>query len=306
MDTRWLEDFISLAETRSFSKSAGLRHLSQPAFSRRIRSLETWLGTDLIDRTSYPTKLTPAGEVFYEQALEMLAHINTARELMRDRRGAEPSVVTFAMSHTLALTYFPDWLARMRAQVEAFSVRLLALNVHDAIMQLAEGNADLALCYYHPQYPLPLTADAVEYQVLGEERFFMVARLRNGMPEYQLPGKKQAPLPFLSYSPNAYLSRMADWMIGTAPKTLYLHPVYETDMSESLKSMMLAGHGITFLPESAVAREIAEQRAVDISNRLDPEWQLKMQVRLYRRVAAQGKPAVEALWRAAGAIHRLN
>ena len=90
MDTRWLEDFISLAETRSFSKSATQRHVSQPAFSRRIRSLETWLGTDLIDRTSYPTKLTPAGEVFYEQALEMLAQINTARELMRDRRGAEP------------------------------------------------------------------------------------------------------------------------------------------------------------------------------------------------------------------------
>jgi len=64
MDTRWLEDFISLAETRSFSKSATQRHVSQPAFSRRIRSLETWLGTDLIDRTSYPTKLTPAGEVF--------------------------------------------------------------------------------------------------------------------------------------------------------------------------------------------------------------------------------------------------
>jgi len=300
MDTRWLEDFISLAETRSFSKSATQRHVSQPAFSRRIRSLETWLGTDLIDRTSYPTKLTPAGEVFYEQALEMLAQINTARELMRDWRGAEPSVVTFAMPHTLTLTYFPEWLTQIRQQVEPFSARALALNVHDAIMQLAEGNADLTLCYYHPQHPLPLTAETVEYKVLGEEPFFMVSRARNGEPEHVLPGKKQAPLPFLSYSPNAYLSRMADLMIATSPKSIYLNPVYETDMSESLKSMMLAGHGVAFLPQSAVAREMASGRAVDISSRLDPEWELRMQVRLYRRRSATDvKPAVAAIWDAA-------
>ena len=66
METKWLEDFISLAETRSFSRSAELRHVTQPAFSRRIQSLEAWLGADLIDRTSYPTSLTPSGEVFYE------------------------------------------------------------------------------------------------------------------------------------------------------------------------------------------------------------------------------------------------
>ena len=42
METKWLEDFVSLAETRSFSRSAQLRHVTQPAFSRRIQSLEAW------------------------------------------------------------------------------------------------------------------------------------------------------------------------------------------------------------------------------------------------------------------------
>ena len=48
METKWLEDFISLAETRSFSRSAQLRHVTQPAFSRRIQALEGWAGTDLV------------------------------------------------------------------------------------------------------------------------------------------------------------------------------------------------------------------------------------------------------------------
>ena len=62
METKWLEDFVSLAETRSFSRSAQLRHVTQPAFSRRIQALEAWAGTDLVDRSSYPTRLTAAGE----------------------------------------------------------------------------------------------------------------------------------------------------------------------------------------------------------------------------------------------------
>ena len=69
METKWLEDFVSLAETRSFSRSAQLRHVTQPAFSRRIQSLEAWAGTDLVDRSAYPTRLTAAGETLHAQAM---------------------------------------------------------------------------------------------------------------------------------------------------------------------------------------------------------------------------------------------
>ena len=81
METKWLEDFVSLAETRSFSRSAQLRHVTQPAFSRRIQALEAWAGLDLVDRSSYPTRLTPAGETFYAQALEVLGSLQATRNM---------------------------------------------------------------------------------------------------------------------------------------------------------------------------------------------------------------------------------
>ena len=62
MELKWLEDFLSLARTGSFSRSAEERHVTQPAFSRRIKSLEIWVGVPLVDRSSYPTHLTPAGQ----------------------------------------------------------------------------------------------------------------------------------------------------------------------------------------------------------------------------------------------------
>ena len=73
VETKWLEDFVSLAETRSFSRSAQLRHVTQPALSRRIQSLEAWAGIELVDRSSYPTRLTSAGETLHAQALERTA-----------------------------------------------------------------------------------------------------------------------------------------------------------------------------------------------------------------------------------------
>ena len=79
MDTKWLEDFVSLAETRSFSRSAQLRHVTQSAFSRRIQSLEAWAGVELVDRSAYPTRLTPAGATFYVQAQEILLSLQSSR-----------------------------------------------------------------------------------------------------------------------------------------------------------------------------------------------------------------------------------
>ena len=99
METKWLEDFVSLAETRSFSRSAQLRHVTQPAFSRRIQSLEAWAGIDLVDRSSYPTRLTAAGETLHGQALEILGALQAARNMMRGHKVAGFDMIEFAVLH---------------------------------------------------------------------------------------------------------------------------------------------------------------------------------------------------------------
>ena len=299
METKWLEDFISLAETHSFSRSAELRHVTQPAFSRRIQSLEAWLGADLIDRTSYPTCLTPAGEVFHEQALEMLGQIDRARALMRGKRPASHTTIDFAAPHTLSLTYIPKWLTALEEDFGVMNIRLIALNVHDAVMTMVEGGCDLLLCYHHPRQPVQLDPARYEMLVLGSETLRAYARSdRSGSPHMVLPGTASAPLPFLSYTSNAYLGRMVDVILADAKGPLYLEKRYETDMAEGLKMMALEGHGVVFLPDSAVIREL-RQKLLAHADDDDPGWQVQMEIRLYReRPSAQrpGKPVVERLW----------
>ena len=176
METKWLEDFVSLAETRSFSRSAQLRHVTQPAFSRRIQALEAWAGIDLVDRSSYPTRLTSAGQTLLPQALEILGSLQAARNLMRGHQTSSQDMIEFAVPHSLAFTFFPHWVMELRQRFGAFKSRLVGMNVHDAVMQLTEGSCDLLLAYHHASQPLQLNPQRHEHLSLGTETLAPYAR----------------------------------------------------------------------------------------------------------------------------------
>ena len=114
MDHKWLEDLLMLAQERSFSKAAQLRHVTQPQFSRRIRSLELWAGTSLVDRSSVPISLTPAGDTLLSAAQRALDGLNETRARIGQARHGQ-GWVTIASGRTLSRTAIPDWLARTKA-----------------------------------------------------------------------------------------------------------------------------------------------------------------------------------------------
>lgn len=300
METKWLEDFVSLAETHSFSRSAQLRHVTQPAFSRRIQALEAWAGTDLVDRSSYPTRLTPAGVTLYTQSLEMLQALQSTRAMLRGHSAAGQDVIEFAVPHTLAFTFFPAWVSSLREKFGPIKSRLIALNVHDAVMRLVEGGCDVLIAYHHASQPLQLDADRYQMVVLGEEVLSPYSRAdAEGQPLFRMPGSASQPLPYLGYAPGAYLGQVTDLILKQAGIAIHLDRVYETDMAEGLKVMALEGHGVAFLPHSAVRRELRSKKLVSAAAPDMPGMQMTMEVRAYREKPV-GKEApkgtAQALW----------
>jgi DNA-binding transcriptional LysR family regulator len=298
MDTKWLEDFVSLAETRSFSRSAVLRHVTQPAFSRRIQALEAWAGLDLVDRSSYPTRLTPAGETFRAQALEILGAMQATRNMMRSHQVAAHDMIEFAVPHSLAFTFFPHWVTELRERFGAMKSRLIALNVHDAVMQLTEGSCDLLIAYHHATHPLQINPDRYEMLSLGHETLAPYAKAdATGRPLFSLPTADGLPVPFLGYASGAYLGRLVTLIGKLAPGPLALDPIYETDMAEGLKAMALEGHGLAFLPASSVTKELL---AGTLALAAPPgTFDLSMEVRIYRErpeFARHARPSAQALW----------
>ena len=288
METKWLEDFVSLAETRSFSRSAQLRHVTQPAFSRRIQSLEAWAGTDLVDRSSYPTRLTPAGETLYDQSLEMLQALQSTRAMLRSHTSAGQDVIEFAVPHTLAFTFFPAWVSTLRENFGPIKSRLIALNVHDAVLRMVEGSCDVLIAYHHPLQPIQLDADRYEMVSLGHEVVAPYVKAdADAAPLFKLPGTAVNPLPYLGYAPGAYMGQMVDLILKQSRTPIHFDRVYETDMAEGLKAMALEGHGIAFLPHSAVKKELRAKRLVSAAPPEFKHLEITMEVRAYREAPSR-------------------
>lgn len=301
METKWLEDFVSLAETRSFSQSAKLRHVTQPAFSRRIQALEAWAGVGLVDRSAYPTRLTIAGQTLYTQAIDMLQSLQTSRALLRGHASKNSSVLEFAVPHSLALTFFPGWISALQQQFGEIQTRLTALNVHDAVIRLVEGDCDFLIAYHHSSQPLQLDPERFDMVVLGEEVLAPFSKIAEaGQSRFVLPATASKAVPYLAYASGAYLGRMVDFLLSDIKTAVHLNRVYETDMAESLKVMVLEGHGVAFLPLSSVQKEVGENKLVQLRLFNGPSLEVPLEIRAYREKPQSFRPCfemVDLLWR---------
>ena len=117
MDINWLIDFVCLGRTLNFSRAAEERNVTQSAFSRRIKSLESWVGTSLIDRSSYPVQLTPAGRQFLGTAQVTLAQLTDARQTIRAAEHSKLPQQRIAALHAISVNYLQPRLSEFAKQI---------------------------------------------------------------------------------------------------------------------------------------------------------------------------------------------
>jgi DNA-binding transcriptional LysR family regulator len=121
----------------------------------------------------------------------------------------------------------------------------------------------------------------------------------SGQPMYPLPGRADQPLPYLGYAPGAYLGGATDLILKQSGTPIHLDRVYETDMAEGLKVMALEGHGVAFLPHSAVKKELRSRRLVSAAPPGMKGLEMTMDVRAYRQKPLGKevpKGTAQALW----------
>ncbi len=279
MELKWLEDFLALAELGGFSRAAEARNVTQPAFGRRIRALEHWLGTSLIDRSSHPPELTPAGRRFRESAAELVRDMHRLRRDLRQEAGDAGDTVVIAAPHVLALSVVPKWLSEIKRAMPPFRVRLINDNVHDCIQDMIAGEADFLINFYHPQIPLVLDPRRFPYVSLGMERLLPFAqRTETGEARHRLPGTAEAPVPYLTYGSGTFLERAIDLHLAQMPLVAHLASCVENSIAGSLKAMAADGQGLAWLPEAAVGTDDLGRRLASAG---DESWNVSLGLRLY-------------------------
>lgn len=295
MNLQWLEDFIALADCMNFSKAAERRNVTQPAFSRRIRSLEEAVGADLIDRSSHRLELTEAGHLVLTAATEI---DNRLRRVYREVEEAKSvaSSLTFASTHALSFNFFPNWFKALPSPASSAPVHLLADNMRACERMMSEGRAQFLLCHSHPAMEMLLPEMSFRTVELAKDEIIPVARRgADGRPVYDLKDAARQETPLLSFDEKSGIGRILNSTLRAQLNTVQLKPAFSSHLAVALKALALDGKGIAWAPRSLVQDEI---NAGILTFAGGKEWSVKVSIILIR--ARQRQSAIaEEFWRLA-------
>ncbi len=138
MDLRQLRYFVTVAEERNFTRAAERLHIAQPPLSRQIQQLESEVGSELIDRSARPLRLTPVGQLVYEQALQVLGRMADLRDMVRHAVAAERR--RFAIGFVASTIYarLPPLIREFRAAAQNVDLSMVDLTTLEQIAALKD------------------------------------------------------------------------------------------------------------------------------------------------------------------------
>lgn len=145
MEDHKLKVFCTVADTKSFSKASEIIHLTQPAVSLQIQALEELYETKLFDRSSSTVSLTPAGEILYKYAKEILALYSAAEKNIGELTGLVKGSISLGASTTIANHLLPAVIADFRKTHPKIKMHLSVGNTKRIVEFLNAGNIDIGL-----------------------------------------------------------------------------------------------------------------------------------------------------------------
>jgi DNA-binding transcriptional LysR family regulator len=258
MELKWLDDYIALIEAGSFSAAAERRHVSQPAFSRRIQMLEQWLGVTLIDRERKPLRFTPVAQENQAAFRALVTRIYEFRALLKSE-ALGTAGITIAAQHTLAASYVPTFLQRLRRDGPGRNVRIRSENRTDSVGMLMRGQAEILIAYETPQTGCGVPAAMAMRRVLGQDELVLVAcPALHAVLETVDEGEA---VPMLCFPPESFFGQVV--RLEALPELMRRQQVVVRCVSEfamGLRELALIGHGAAWLPGSLIADDLAHDR----------------------------------------------
>lgn len=292
--------FVAVARERNFTRAAQALNIAQPPLSRQIQLLEEELGVSLIQRSSRPIKLTEAGRLFYEQALQVLGRVDQMKDATRRVGLNQNSVLSIGFVASTLYGGLPSLVRKLRQSAPDLDIRLLELLSVQQIPALKEGRIDIGFGR------LRHSDQNVVGTVLREER--LVLAVPPGTP---LAG--QGPLPLAALAgvtlivyPKEPRPSYADQVMsllqdaGVRPAE-----VLEVREIQTALGLVAAESGLCIIPASArqirsdlLYRPIADSRAtspVILNHRAgDNSRNLALVKRLIREMYAEAPPWLDA------------
>ena len=284
MELRQLTYFVSIAETRSFSRAAARCLVAQPALSQQIRRLEAELGARLFVRTTRSVALTDAGEALLRNARRVLADVDHARAEVDAVTGLVHGRLTIGAIQFVPRLDIPRLLAAFHARYPGVDVALRTADNERMLAAVRSGQLDVAFVSFRVPRAVggaragrasrtdradDADADLGRLEVLTEPLLAVIAR------DHPLAGRSCITLaelaaePFIELGPGSGLRGQSDHAFSAAG--LERHVGLEVAGLDDMLELAALGLGVALLPRSLLrARRGVAVRALPLDG--EPAW----------------------------------
>ncbi|TXN77326.1 LysR family transcriptional regulator [Methylobacterium sp. WL8] len=301
MDLDWLKDFLALAELRSFSRAADVRNVTQPAFSRRIRALEDWIGVALFVRGAQGATPTPAGAYLQPLAEGLMGDLQRARRETKAVGERETATLSIAATHALSFTFFPGWIRRLMRFETLGTLSLVSDSMEACEQIMLGGEVHFLLCHHHADAPSRFEPGRFQSVKVGDDVLVpFCAPSPGGSPSWPLPGSSGRPSRHLAYSQASGLGRILTIHRTGRSETVHLETVFTSHLAATLMSTARDGQGVAWLPRTLAEDDLSRGRLV----RAGPEhFDIPIEIRLFQSPDCINR-AAEQLWQTVARIRR--
>ncbi len=165
LDLGRIRAFVAAADARNLSRAAALLHLTQPALSKQISSLEDDLGVRLFDRVSSGVQLTSAGHDLLDRARLLLLQAEDLRERARLLQGGATGVLNIGATSMSIESFVAPFIVSFREHRPQVEVRVTESGGVQLLRQVERGDLHLAITgpraphlVFHLLFPVRLVA----------------------------------------------------------------------------------------------------------------------------------------------------
>ncbi|MFH1563886.1 MAG: selenium metabolism-associated LysR family transcriptional regulator [Nitrospirota bacterium] len=251
LDSFSLRTFYTLSNEKSFSNTANILCLSQPAISHQIHILEESLETRLFDRIKGEVSLTPAGEILLKYAWDILDLYQKAEKEIADLTQASHGRLVIGASTTIGQYFLPTILCRFKELYPKFEIFLTNANTKEIAAQLLNNLIDLGLVEGPVQHRDILVEKFIEDELV------VIASLKHHWQEgkeIEQDEFKKEPI-ILREQGSGTRKVIEDILAKAKIKLSDLNVKMELGSSEAIKSAVEAGLGIGIISQCAVLKE---------------------------------------------------
>ena len=285
MQINQISAFLAVAELESFSLAAEQLHITQPAVSKRIRQLESSVDTDLFDRISKRSILTPNGKAFKPHAERILQELKSYRSSLSRQQDSPSGSLSVATSHHIGLHRLPATLREFKIRYPRVDLDLHFMDSEDACVAIANNELELAIV------TLPeVDDDKLECEPVWVDQLVVVMAA-----DHPLAGQQDIdPAELLEHaailpSLGTFTRKIINNLFASNKDQLKI--ILETNYLETIKVMVSANLGWSILPQSMVDNSLNSQRL----RSLDVQRPLGIVTRKKRTLSLSSSAMIELL-----------